>query len=113
MAVLVEIKEDDPIKDGTGPFAIRQKAFGICSQRLEQSRNVWVTPTDQNHFSLLVSTQVSHQVSRLLVAKTRIDLQTSCLRKWFHRKTRPMTLLRVLSSKDSFGFPTLGIRGEI
>jgi len=70
MSVLIETKLDDPIVDRTGPFAIRQKGFGVCSQRTEQNRNVWVTPTDQNHFSLLARTQVSRQVSRLTVAKT-------------------------------------------
>ena len=83
MAVLIEAKQDDPIVDRTGPFAIRQKGFGVCSQCTEQSRNVWVTPTDQNHFSLLVRTQVSRQVSRLTVAKTRIDFQFCRLCKRF------------------------------
>src|SRR5438034_11533465 len=86
MPVLIEAKQDDPIVDRTGPFAIRQKGCGVCSQCTEQSRNVWVTPTDQNYFSLLVRTQVSRQVSRLIVAKTRIDLQFCCFRKWFHRQ---------------------------
>src|SRR3954468_2497354 len=73
MTVLIEAEQDDPIKDGTRPFALREEAFGICFQRLDQSRNVWVTPTDQNHFPLLIATQVSRKGSRLLVAETRID----------------------------------------
>ena len=31
MAVLIEAKQDDPIKDGTGPFDLRQKGFGVNS----------------------------------------------------------------------------------
>src|SRR5260370_28672907 len=105
MAVLIEGKQDDPIEDGTGPFAIRQKALGGCSQCTEQSRNVRVTPTNQNHFSLLVRTQVSSQVGRLTVAKTRMDFQICCHCKWFHRKTGPTTLLLVFSGKNDGGFP--------
>ena len=93
MSLLIEAKQDDPIVDRTGPFAIRQKAFGVCSQCTEQSRNVWVTPTDQNHFSLLVCTQVSRQVSGLIVAKTGIDFQICCLCKWFQCQTRPVAFL--------------------
>ena len=93
MSVPIEAKQDDPIVDRTGPFAIWQKGFGVCPQCTEQSRNVWVTPTDQNHFSLLVRTQVSGQLSGLTVAKTRIDLQFRCLREWFHCQTRTVAFL--------------------
>src|SRR5690242_11249213 len=85
MAISIKAQQDDPIKDGAGPLAIWQKVLGICSQRLEQSRNVRVTPTDQNYFSLLVRTQLSSQVSRLSVAKMRVDFQICCLCKCFHR----------------------------
>ena len=93
MSFLIEAKQDDPIVDRTGPFAVRQKGLGVCSQRTEQSRNVLVTPTDQNHFSLLVCTQVSRQVSGLIVAKTRIDFQFCCLCKRFQCQTRPVAFL--------------------
>src|SRR5947207_14837768 len=97
MSVLIEAKLDDPIVDGTGPFAIRQKGAGGCSQCTEQSRNVWVTPTDQNHFSLLVRTQVSRQVSRLTVAKTRIASEFCRLPSTFQSYTPLLPFLWVFS----------------
>jgi len=84
MAVLVEAQQDDPIVNGIRPFTVGQKGFGLCSQCAEQSRNVSVTPADENHFALVVCTQVSRQVSGLIVTKTRIDLQISCLRERFY-----------------------------
>ena len=112
MSVLIIGEQDDPIVDLIRPFAIRQKGFGVCSQCTEQSRNVSVTPADQNYFSLVVRTQVSGQVSRLIVTKTGIDCQFCRLREWFQRQTRRWLFFESLAAKIA-GFPPLRIHGEI
>src|SRR6267143_5977433 len=89
-ALFIVTQQDHPIIDRIWPFAIREKPFGLCSQRTEQSRNVAVTPAGENHFSLVVCTQVSRQLSGLLVPKAGIDWQFCCLCEWFDCQTGPV-----------------------
>ena len=90
MSVLIEAKLDDPIVDGIGPFTVGQKLLGLYSQCTKKSRNVSVTPADENYLSWLSCTQVSCQFSRLTVAKAGINSQFFRLRKWFDCQARPL-----------------------
>src|SRR4030095_14836562 len=92
-SLLIIAEQDNPIGDRTWPFTIRQKVFWLCAERTHQSRYISVTPADENHFPLLVRTQVSGQVSRLIVAKTRIDSYFCCFRERFDRETRSVASL--------------------
>ena len=85
MATLIVTEQEYPIVDGIRPFTIRQQVFGLCSEGAEKAWDVPVAPANENHFSLLVCMQVSRQLYGLIVAKTCIDFQSRCFRKWFHR----------------------------
>src|SRR5215470_12110152 len=66
-AILIEAEQDHPIVNRTRPFATRQKVLGLSSERSKEVRDVRVTPADENHFSLLVCTQICCQIGGLSV----------------------------------------------
>jgi hypothetical protein len=69
MAVLIVAEQDDPIEDGIGPFTtMRQEAFGLCSERPKEIRDVAVMPGDENPLSLLFCTQRRRQFSGVISA---------------------------------------------
>src|SRR6476620_6357301 len=92
-SLLIIAEQDKPIGDRTWPFTIRQKVFWLCAERTHQSRYISVTPAEENHFPLLVRTQVSGQFNGLTVAKAGIDWQFCRFCERFDRETRAMALL--------------------
>src|SRR5262245_13656866 len=92
-AVLIKPEQNYPIVNRARPLTTRQQVFQTSSQITQKSRYIVVTPADENHFSLVICTQVSGQIARLIVAKMGVDFQFGCVRKWLDCQTRPMALL--------------------
>ena len=82
MAILIEAKHDNPIVNRAGPFPAQQQVFGLGSERAEEVGDVRMTPTDENHLPLLRCTKLSCQLTGVVVAKTGVDFQFSCVCKW-------------------------------
>src|SRR5262245_23508942 len=85
VTVFVETNDDNPIIDVSWIFTVWQQRFGRGSQRAKQSRNLPVMPADENNFALVICTQLSRQISGLLVRKAIIDWQFCRFCKRLHR----------------------------